>query len=43
MKVLQPDPISNFNPDHHMVADTSLFMPHFQCHRLETDIWPIAQ
>ena len=43
MKVSQPDPISNFNPDHCRVADTSLFMPHCQHHRLETDIWPIAQ
>jgi len=36
MKVLHPDPMPSFNPDHHKVANASLFMPHCECHRLET-------
>ena len=43
MKVSQPDPTPNCNPDHRRVANTSVFMPHCQHHRLKTNIWPIAQ
>lgn len=43
MKVSLPDPVPGFNPDHRKVESATLFMPHCERHRLETNIWPIAQ
>lgn len=43
MKVSLPDPVPGFNPEHRKVESATLFMPHCERHRLETNIWPIAQ